>query len=132
MIKEGFKNRSLGFYLALGTACLALVSAVLYIALDFSDKTFTLFGFIFALIGALSFILLFFIRKDYLTFVPTVLYSVAFAFVLRYTLPSLSDVWNGVNFIGGNAFLGLAFSIAFLLTALISIVTSFIGVNKNN
>lgn len=132
MIKEGFKNRTIGFYLSLCAALLAIISAILYISLDFSDKTFSLFGFIFALLGALSIVLLFFVRKDYLAFIPTLLYSVAFAFVLRYTLPSLSDVWNGVNFIGGNAFLGLAFSIVFLILSVIGIITSFIGINKNN
>ena len=54
----------------------------------------------------------------------------AFAFALRVALPSLSDVWNGVNFIGGNAALGVTFTAIYLVSAILGLVSSFMGQNK--
>ena len=51
-----------------------------------------------------------FTRLKFAAFVPTAFYAAAFGVVLRVAVPSLSDVWNKVNFIGGNAAMGMAFA----------------------
>lgn len=123
--KNPFKDRTIGFWIGLGTAALAIISSVLYIAVDFGDKSFSIQAFVVMLIGGLSFALVMFTNFKTAALIPAVLYVIGFAFALDYTLPPLSDVWNGVNFIGGNATAGLSFTIIFLVCTVLSIVSNF-------
>lgn len=107
----------------------ALLGAVLYIVLDGTDKTFTFIGFALALAGAGSAALTVFTRLKFAAFVPTAFYAAAFGVVLRVAVPSLSDVWNKVNFIGGNAAMGMAFAGVFFLCAVLGVVSCFVGSN---
>ncbi len=129
-MKKAFENRTPGFCLSLAAAVIGLIGAVLYIALDGSDRTFTILGFAFALAGAVSTALVVFTRLKFAPIVPAALYAAAFGLVLRVALPSLSDVWNKVNFIGGNAAMGMAFSAVFLVCAVLGCAACFLGVDK--
>ncbi len=129
-MKKAFENRTPGFCLSLAAAVISLIGAVLYIVLDGSDRTFTILGFAFALAGAASTALVVFTRLKFAAVIPTALYAAAFGLVLRVALPSLSDVWNKVNFIGGNAAMGMAFSAVFLVCAVLGCAACFLGVNK--
>lgn len=60
----------------------------------------------------------------------SLLYLAAIAFHMSVTLPSLSDLWNGVNFIGGNQYLALAFGIIFAVIAIALVVFNFFGLRK--
>ena len=71
-----------------------------------------------------------FIRFDLAGFVTAVLYSASFGFVLRVAIPSLSDVWNKVNFIGGNAAMGAIFSVTYLVCAVLAVIACFSGTEK--
>lgn len=126
-MKKAFENRGAGFYFSLAAAAVALIGAILYVVLDGSDRTFTLVGFILALAGAASTALVVFSRLSFAPFVPTALYAAAFGVVLRVAVPSLSDVLNKVNFIGGNAAMGMAFAGVFFLCALLGMVSCFMG-----
>ena len=53
-VRNAFKNRTIGFYIGLAAAVIALVGAVLYIATDASDRTFTAVGFALMLAGPLQ------------------------------------------------------------------------------
>lgn len=129
-MKKVFEKRTLGFYLSLAAAAVGLIGSVLYIVLDGSDRTFTLFGFALALAGAVSTALIVFTKLKFAPFVPMALYTAAFGMVLRAAVPSLSDVWNKVNFIGGNAAMGCAFAGVFLLCAVLGCVSCFLGTEK--
>lgn len=50
--------------------------------------------------------------------------------MLRVAVPSLSDVWNHVNFIGGNAFLGMTFAGVYLVAAILGVIVCFTGITK--
>lgn len=128
-MKNVFKNRGLGFYMNLIAGAAALLGAILYIVLDGTDKTFTVIGFALALAGAGSTALTVFTRLKFAPFVPTAFYAAAFGVVLRVAVPSLSDVWNKVNFIGGNAAMGMAFAGVFFLCAVLGVVSCFAGSN---
>ena len=128
-MKNVFKNRGLGFYMNLIAGAAALLGAILYIVLDGTDKTFTVVGFALALAGAGSTALVLFTRLKFAPFVPTAFYAAAFGVVLRVAVPSLSDVWNKVNFIGGNAAMGMAFAGVFSLCAVLGAVSCFAGSN---
>ena len=122
-----FENRTAGFVLNLAAAAVSLIGALLYLALDGSDRTFTSIGFALALAGAVSTALVVFTRLKWAPLLPTALYSAAFGLVLRVAVPSLSDVWNKVNFIGGNAAMGMAFAGVFLLCAVLGTASCFTG-----
>ncbi len=126
-MKNIFQNRGPGFYLSLIAGAAALLGAVLYLILDGGDKTFTPVGFGLALAGAASTALVVFTRLKFAPFIPSALYAAAFGVVLRVAVPSLSDVWNKVNFIGGNAAMGTGFAGAFLLCAVLGAASCFAG-----
>lgn len=128
-MKNVFKNRGLDFYMNLIAGAAALLGAILYIVLDGTDKTFTVVGFALALAGVGSTALVLFTRLKFAPFVPTAFYAAAFGVVLRVAVPSLSDVWNKVNFIGGNAAMGMAFAGVFFLCAVLGAVSCFAGSN---
>lgn len=129
-MKRSFTNRSSGFYLSLAAALIAALGAILYLILDGSDRTFTPVGFALALLGAVSTALVAFTRLTIAPFLPTALFAAAFGVVLRVAVPSLSDVWNKVNFIGGNAAMGMTFAGVFFLCALLGTVSCFMGTEK--
>ncbi len=128
-IKEAFVNRTVGFYLTFGAACVAFISSLVYLV-DIGDRTFTVLGMLCMLIGAATVLLTLFTDWQWTPMVPAVLYVLGFAFTLNAALPSLSDVWNGVNFIGGNATMGLIFSIAFFVCVIAAIVGCFMNQRK--
>jgi len=125
-----FKNRTVGYYLGLAAAAIAIVSSILLVAIDHGDKTCSMEAFAMMLVGGILFVSVMFIDIKVLPVIPGVFFIIGFALELCATLPSLSDVWNGVNFIGGNAYTGLAFTIIFAVCALLSIVSNFMEQRK--
>lgn len=125
-----FKQRTVAYYLGFGAAALAVIGAVIYAIVDFGDKSFSTAAFVIMLIGGLSFALVMFIDISALVLIPSVMYILGFAFALNAELPPLSDVWNGVNFVGGNAYVGLAFTIIFAVCAIAAIVSCFMNQRK--
>lgn len=111
--------------LLIAAAALAVVGSVCYILLDRKDITFSWYAVGFALAGAVSTVATCRFEKDFLLLITSGLYSVAFGFALRVAIPSLSDIWNHVNFIGGNALMGTVFSAVYLLCALLSVIACF-------
>lgn len=130
LLVHPFKDRTIGYYLNFAAAALAIVSAILLVAIDSGDKTCSMAAFAMMLVGGLSFAAVMFINIDILPVVPGIFYVLGFALELWATLPPLSDVWNGVNFIGGNAYVGLVFTILFAVSAILSIVSNFMEQRK--
>lgn len=131
-MKKMFQDRGPGLYLSLIAGAAALLGAILYLILDGGDKTFTPVGFGLALAGAASTALVVFTRLKFAPFIPSALYAAAFGVVLRVAVPSLSDVWNKVNFIGGNAAMGMGFAGAFLLCAVLGAASCFVSGEQEN
>lgn len=130
LFRNAFKNRTVAFYVTLSAAIIAFVGALLYLITDGTDRTFSLGAFLFVLIGALSVGLTVFTDLQFAPVIPSVLYSAGIAMCLRVVLPSLSDVWNGVHFIGGNAVLGTIFAAIFLVADVCSIIACFMEQRK--
>lgn len=116
-----------GRIILLAAAALALVGSILYLILDNGDRTFSWLGFGLALGGAALTLLPLFLDPAVLPILPAAAYAAAFGIVLRAALPSLSDVWNKVNFIGGNAVLGMIFSGVYLASAIVACIACFTG-----
>ena len=123
------KRLNFGRICLLIAAMVAIVGSVLYYLLDGSDKTFTWLGVVFALVGAIS-TMLCFTKFKMASFATTTAYCAAFGLVLRVAVPSLSDVWNKVNFVGGNAVLGCLFAGVYLLCAVLAVAACFSGTEK--
>lgn len=124
-VRNAFKNRTIGFYIGLAAAAIAFVGAVLYVATDAADRTFSAAGFALMLVGAAAEIVVIFSDIKVAPLVSALLYIVGFALTVNAALPSISDVWNGVHFIGGNATLGIIFSVTFFISAAAGIVACF-------
>ena len=125
-----FKQRTVAYYLGLGAAALAVIGAIVYAITDFGDKSFSETAFVVMLVGGLAYAGVMFTEFEFMTLIPSAMYVLGFAFALNAMLPPLSDVWNGVSFIGGNAFVGLAFTIVFAVAAILGIVTAFMELGR--
>ena len=98
-------DKTIIYLIGLVFAFIALISSILYIAIDGGDKSYSTTSFVLMLVGSILFIPTIFLKYDVLSIIPGLLFAFGFGEALRATLPPLSDVWNGVNFIGGNYFL---------------------------
>ncbi|MCD8294517.1 MAG: hypothetical protein LUE27_04630 [Clostridia bacterium] len=130
MTSRMFKDRTAGFWIGIAAAAIAIIGAIVYIAVDVSDRTFSIPGFILMLLGGLSFAIVLLTDYRFAPAVPAVLGILGFAFTVCAAIPSLSDVWNHVVFIGGNAAAGVAFSIVFLVSAILSVISCFMDQRK--
>lgn len=120
------QKRTIVYYLGIAIALFAIISGLFYYFYDYGDKTFADEAVVLSVLGGVLYLVLVtFLPFKFVPMIPAILYSVAFGFALQATLPPLSDVWNGVNFIGGFAFMGLFYTIRFFLCALLSIISCF-------
>ncbi len=126
-----FKNRTIGFFLGLASACLALVVAIVYVAVAGSDRTFSTIGFVLLLVGALSEALVIFTDFKFAPLVPTVLIAAGMGFSLVACLPTLMDVVNGINFFGGNLAIAFAVPISLLVAVAAGCASAFMDMRKD-
>jgi|GEM_PF-1462726 len=143
-MKIDLKNRSLGFYLGLAAAVLALVGGIAYLIvyLNTADPTtgtldrvfsYLTFGFliggaVLSLVGELS-------GLEFLVLPVTACYGVALAKHLVETAYPLADVFTKVPFFGGNPTIAVAFAIIIAAIAILEVVSAFMkhkGTYKNN
>lgn len=108
---------------------------MIFFATDMVDRTFSFVTFAFVLSGAVIEIVYFFLRIKPLDFIPAiscVLYGVALGQHLKLGLETLSDVWNGVNFIGGNPYMAVSFAAIFGVGIIATAVSCFMPQNKKD
>lgn len=125
-----FKNRTVGYWIGLGAAGLAVLSSILMLIIDFGDRTCSIGAFVTMLVGGICFVSVMFFDFKFLPLIPSLLFILGFYLELDAALPSLSDMWNGVTFIGGNGIMGLIFSVLFAISAIASIVSCFMKQTK--
>ncbi len=135
LFEKFVKDRTVGYWLALGTALAFLIADIIFIATDFGDVTFSLVTFLFILGGVVIEVVYVVLDMKILDFLPVVscaCYGVAIGQHWKLGLESLSDLWNGVNFIGGNYYIALAFGIVFTVFTIAAIVSCFMKQKKIN
>lgn len=133
MVKLSFKNKTAGFYVGIAAAIFMLISDILYIALDFGDRTFSYLTFFLIMAAAVIDILMYIIDKpvlDAASVITCAMYGVGFGKLLHLVLPTLSDVWNGVNFVGGNPKSAVLFSALFFIGTIAAIASRFMQQRK--
>ncbi len=132
-LKKRFVGRGIGFYIGFAAAVLMLVFDIVYIAADHGDRTCSILSFVMILLGSAVYIAYALLDIEFLDFLPIVtcaLFGVAFGHHLTVGLETLSDVWNGVNFVGGNATMATAFIIMFGIGAVAALVSAFMRENR--
>lgn len=127
-LKKLLSSKTPVHFIAYALCLIGLIADILFLVLDGSDQTFTIGCFVCVLVGSVAGLAHFFFDwKNVLLWASSLLYTAAFGFHLSVALPSLSDWWNGVNFIGGNQELALAFGIVFLSLDLALMIINFFG-----
>lgn len=132
-LEKRFKGRGIGFYVGVAAAALMLIFDIIYIAADFGDRTFSVLAFVLILLGVAveaAYVLLDIKLFDFLPFVSCALFGVAFGHISMLGLETLSDVWNGVNFIGGNPSMAITFIVLFAIGTVCAVVAAFMRENK--
>ncbi len=127
------KDRTVGYWLAMGAALAFLIADIIFIAIDFGDVTFSLVTFLFILLGIIVEVAYVVLDRKILDFLPVVscaCYGVAIGKHWKLGLESLSDLWNGVHFIGGNYYVALGFGIVFTLATAAAIASCFMKQKK--
>ena len=129
-MKNVFTARTTGFYLGL-LACLAALAGALWLLFtDAGDITFS-----WITIGLMAAGIVFEIVNCLTDWVAAQLLSALFwgcglSWHLYIGLPTLSDIWNGVHFIGGNAQAVLVGGACFAVATVLSIASCFMDQRK--
>ncbi|SCP98435.1 hypothetical protein [Anaerobium acetethylicum] len=127
---EFLKNRTIGFWIGFAASCLMLIADIIFYITDSADRTFSFVTFMFIMAGVACELLV--IVKDFrfAPVLPPVCFGVALSMHLYLGLPTLSDVANGVNFVGGNPTAVVVFGACFFVGTIAAIVSSFMEQSK--
>ena len=130
-MKNLFRARTAGFYLGLLASLAALIGAVGMIATDLGDITFSWItialmaaGILFECINCVT-------DLSDAPLLSALCFGCGFSWHLYKGLPALSDIWNGVNFIGGNAQAVIVYGVFFAVATLLSVISCFMAQRKN-
>lgn len=118
-----FSNRKISFYIWAAAILLALGGGIYYVIQSNADSCFDIKYFIALAAGIILFCAGAFTRKDFFIMLTAAAESAALGFMVYDMLPTLSDVWNGVDFIGGNL---TAYIIYTAITFIITTVTVYV------
>lgn len=131
MMKKVFSARTVGFYLGFIACLAALAGAVGLVATDMGDRTFSWItialmggGIVFGCINGVTDLAI-------APLLSTLCIGCGFCWHLYIGLPTLSDIWNGVNYIGGNAQAVMVYGGSFAAAMLLSIISCFMAQRKN-
>ena len=130
-MKRIFEARTAAFYMSFISCLAALVGILALIVMDKGDITFSWITV--ALIGAgvLCGLLNAITDLGFWPLFTALGLGCGFSWHLYQGLPTLSDQWNGVNFIGGNPQAVIIFGALFGCCTLLSLISSFLPQRKN-
>lgn len=120
------KNQGIPFYFGCAVILLAWAAAIAYIVLDIGDITFSWITVALLAVGGGCILASFLMKQGLLLLAGSLCCSAALGELLRVGLPSVSDLWNGVTFIGGNGRLALVFIGVLAVVSLLSCVLCFL------
>lgn len=119
------KDRTAGFYIGIAAAVVALGSAVAYIATDLGDRTFSMAVFVLMLLAAV-FVTVNVFWRDPLALLPSAFCAAASVGVqIYFSVPTVTDILNKVNFYGGNHTAAVVFPVLFLAAAVLFVAACF-------
>lgn len=125
------KGRTIWFWIACAAAIVSFVAVIILTAIGSSDEAFSWFTFVgFIIAFAAQLVFVFFRKLDFLPIVACVGYGLGLGGHLYAGLPVMSDVLNGVNFVGGTPAYFIAFVIIFAICTVLGIICGFMNQNK--
>ena len=127
IISNMLQHRTKAFIIELIAAIILLGGLIYYLIQSNIDACFNVFYFLFVLLSIIAVVIHLFIRFEFLTVITAAMSGGACGFIVYDMLPTLSDVWNGVNFIGGNLEAYIAYTAITLIASIMLIVASFLG-----
>lgn len=136
IFKEFFKDRSLGFFIALIGGCLAIIISIVYlisylsISVDKMDRVFSILTFLCTLLGGLVILVGELLRIEYISMVGPVLLAVALAKHSVEAAYPIADIGTGVVFFGGNQLFAVLFIVLIGIVFLATLVPTFLKHNK--
>lgn len=136
LFKEFFKNRAIGFWIALSSAILAIIIFFIYligylsIANEQMDRVFSLLTLFPLLAGGLLILVGELFKVDYLSILGTICFAVSLSKHSVEAAYPIADIGTGVVFFGGNQTFAILFIILIGLTFVISVVSNFLEHNK--
>ena len=129
-MKKNLNSRTTGFWLSTAACCLALIGALGLLLTDRGDITFSWITIALAAGGILFGVLNWLTDLSIIPLLLALCLGCGFCWHLYVGLPTLSDIWNGVNFIGGNATAVILWGAFFLMAAILSVAGSFMNQKK--
>lgn len=125
-----FSNRTIGFWIGFAASVLMLAGDAAFIATDRADRTFSFltFGLILAGVACQALVVVF--DWKVMPLLCAVCFGSALSYHLFLGLPTLSDVVNGVNYIGGNPAAVVVFGGIFAAGTLLTLCASFMNQRK--
>lgn len=138
LFKDFFKDRSLGFYIALVSACLAVVVGIVYlvcylsIATEKMDRVFSIITLLFVIFGGLVVLVGELLRIEYISMAGPIFISVALAKHSVEAAYPIADMGTGVAFFGGNQTFAILFIILIGVVFLAALVSVFLKHNKQS
>jgi hypothetical protein len=136
MFKDFFKDRSLGFFIALAGGALAIIISIVYlisylsISADKMDRVFSILTFLFTLLGGTIILVGELLRIEYISMVGPILIAVALAKHSVEAAYPIADIGTGVVFFGGNQLFAVLFIVLIGLAFLATLVPTFLKHNK--
>ncbi len=113
------------FALVCGTAPIA--AALVYAVSDYGDKTFSMIAAVLAVLGGVLILAAQFKKLELVKLVGSLCVSGAVGLVAFKTIPTITDIFNGVVFIGGNQTAAVAFLIVFAVVGILDVICCFVS-----
>ena len=132
MILNFLKTKTVWDYICLAAVLPSVGMIVYYCLQSNADGCFELSIPLLLAFGAALEIAYFAVRLDFLPMAAAILFGVATGAMLYYALPTFSDIWNNVNFIGGNADAYFSYLGILLITFAVSCFPCFLIGKKQN
>ncbi len=136
MFKDFFKDRSLGFFIALVGGCLAIIISIVYLVsylsiyVDKMDRVFSILTFLCTLLGGLVILVGELLRIEYISMAGPILIAVALAKHSVEAAYPIADMGTGVVFFGGNQLFAVLFIVLIGIVFLTVLVPTFLKHNK--
>ena len=129
-MKRLFQNKSVGYYLGILAGLGTLILAIVYYVTDFGDKTFSWAAFVLLIAAFCTEVGIVLTNIRFLPILPPILVGGAVGMHLYTAFPSITDLINGIVFIGGNSKLAVQLAIAFGIAGLVFVIAGFFEKNR--
>lgn len=126
------KNHTIASYISFIPVVLAIVSIIFGEATKgFNDGTFAV-SIVIALLAAIVLaVITFLCDLDFLPIITTAAYALVFGLTAAKAAPTLSDFFNGVNFMGGNLSNCITYLVLTGIAMVISMILLFFPTRQN-